>query len=83
MTPKKILENYCEIIKTMKLIQGHPGKTTAQLAKLTDLPTVTFYRHMAKVRTLGLVKYKQAKNKQGRPIVHYPKYKIEVKRIIN
>jgi len=34
MTPKKILENNCKIIRTMKLIQDNPGKTTAELEKL-------------------------------------------------
>jgi len=81
INPKKILEDYCEIINTMKLIEDNPGKTTAELNKLSNISTATFYRHMAKVRSLELVEYRKEKNKTGQPIVHYPKYKIEVKRL--
>ncbi len=81
MNPLKILEKQCIVIGTMKLIIHHPGKTTAELEKLTDLPIATFYRHMANLRRLGLVEYRQDENKVGRPIVHYPKYRIRVEKI--
>jgi len=81
MNPLKILENDCKIMRIMKLIEDNPGKTTAELEKLTNLQIATFYRHMAKLRSLGLVKYKQQENETGRPITHYPKYKIKVKRV--
>lgn len=81
MTPLKTLENHCEIIRTMKLIQDNPGKTTAQLKKLSNLQVATFYRHIANLRSLDLVKYKQQENETGRPIVYHPKYQIEVKRL--
>ena len=81
MTPKKILEKHCKIISTMKLIEDNPGKTTAELKKLSNQQVATFYRHMKKLRSLDLVKYRQDKNKRRKPIVYYSKYKIEVKRI--
>jgi len=81
MNPKKILEKHCKIMETLKLIEDNPGKTTAELSKQSDLSLAVFYKQMAKVRSLGLVEYKQQQNDTGRPIVHYPKYKIRVQRI--
>lgn len=81
MKPLQILEKESELLRTMKLIEKHPGKTTADLKRLTKIGSATFYRHVANLRRLELVTYKQKENETGRPIVYYPKYKIEVKKL--
>jgi len=81
MNPLRIVEDQCTVLATMKLVENNPGKTTAELEKLTHIEVATFYRYIAKLKDLDLIIYKQKITNTGKPVILFPKYKLQMLKI--